>query len=86
MSPVKKIPSISDEYEYLNIRIKLTSNNIRIRIFAVSGIRIYSDICSEPYFNIRLSIFNEKSISRYVLWQKNIQCEILFRGNMSEPF
>ena len=36
-----KISSISDEYEYSNIQIKLPSDIIRIHI---SGVRIYSDI------------------------------------------
>ena len=38
--------SISDEYEYSNIRIKLPSNIIGIRICASSGVQIYSDIRS----------------------------------------
>ena len=42
--PFSKISSISDDYEYSNIRIKLPSNIIRIRIRAISGVRIYSDI------------------------------------------
>ena len=42
--PFSKMSSISDEYEYLNIRIKLPSNIIRIRISANSGVQIYLDI------------------------------------------
>ena len=63
-----------------------TTKYIRIFVCKFSKIRIYLNICSEPYFNIQLSIFNEKSKSRYNLCIKNIQCKILFRGNMSEPF
>ena len=44
--PFSKISSISDDYEYSNIRIKLPSNIIRIRIRAISGTQIYSDIHS----------------------------------------
>ena len=44
--PFSKISSISDEYEYSNIRIRLPSNIIRIRIRAISGVQIYSDIRS----------------------------------------
>ena len=44
VSALKKI-SISDEYEYSNIQIKWLSNIICICICAISGIRIYSDIC-----------------------------------------
>ena len=40
-----KISSISDEYEYFNIQIKLPSNIIFICIHAISGIQIYLDIC-----------------------------------------
>ena len=43
--PFSQISSISDEYEYLNIQIKLPANTIRICICAISGIKIYSDIC-----------------------------------------
>ena len=42
-------------------------------------------MCSEPYSNICLSFFNEKSKSRYDLCIKNIQYNILFRGSRSEP-
>ena len=44
--PFSKMLSISDEYEYSNIRIKLPSNIIRICICEISGVRIYLDICS----------------------------------------
>ena len=47
----KKNPSISDEYEYLNIWLKWPSNIIRIRICAISGVRIYSDIRSVNVFH-----------------------------------
>ena len=43
--PLSKITSISDEYEYSNIRIKLPSNIIRIRICDISSVQIYLDIC-----------------------------------------
>ena len=36
----------SDEHEYSNIRIKWPSNIIRIRIRAISPVRIYLDIHS----------------------------------------
>ena len=36
--PFSKMFSISDEYEYSNIRIKLPSNIIHIRIRAISGV------------------------------------------------
>ena len=42
----KKNSSISDEYVYSNIQIKWPSNIICICIRAISGIGIYSDICS----------------------------------------
>ena len=42
--PSVKIPLISDEYEYSNIQIKLPSHIICIRIYAISRVRIYSDI------------------------------------------
>ena len=44
--PFSKISSISDEYEYLNIQIKLPSNKLRNHILAISGIQIYLDIHS----------------------------------------
>ena len=44
--PFSKMPSISDEYEYSNIQIKLPLNILRIRIRANSDVRIYLDICS----------------------------------------
>ena len=42
--PFKKISSISDVYEYSNIEIK--SSSYIIHIFAISGVRIYSDLRS----------------------------------------
>ena len=51
---------------------------IRIFVRKFSKIQLYLNICSESYFNIQLSIFNEKSKSRYNLCIKNIQCKILF--------
>ena len=43
--PFSKVSSISDEYEYSNIRITLPLNIIPICICAISGIQIYLDIC-----------------------------------------
>ena len=63
-----------------------TSEYIRIFVRKFSKIRVYSNICSEPFFNIQLSIFNEKRKFRNNLCIKNIQCKILFRGNISECF
>ena len=63
-----------------------TTEYIQIFVCKFSKIRIYLNICSESYFNIQLSIFNEKSKSRYNLCIKNIQCKVLFRGNISHPF
>ena len=63
-----------------------TTEYIRIFVRKFSKIRLYLNICSEPYFNIQLSIFNEKRKSRYNLCIQNIQCIILFRGNISEYF
>ena len=48
--------------------------------------QIYLNIFSEPYFKVSLLIFNEKSIFRYSLCITNIQCKILFKGSMNEPF
>ena len=42
--PFSKISSAGDEYEYLNIRINLQLNNIRIPICAISGVQIYLDV------------------------------------------
>ena len=39
--PFSKISSTSDEYEYLNFRIKLPSNIIRSPICAISDVQIY---------------------------------------------
>ena len=44
-----------------------TTEYIRIFVPKFSKMWIYLNICSEPYFNIRLSLFNEKSKSRYNL-------------------
>ena len=63
-----------------------TTEYIQIFICKFSKIRLHLNICSEPYFNIQLSIFNEKCKSRYNLCIKSIQCKILFRGNISECF
>ena len=41
--PFSKNSSIIDDYEYSNIRIKLPSNTIRIRICAISSVQIYLD-------------------------------------------
>ena len=38
------VTTISDKYEYSNIKIKCSSNIICICIFAISWLRIYSDI------------------------------------------
>ena len=71
------------EYSFVDF---WTTKYIRIFVRKFSKIRIYLNIGSETYFNIWLSVFNEKSKSRWNLCIKNIQCKILFRGNMSEPF
>ena len=63
-----------------------TTKYIRIFVRKFSKIWIYLNICSEPYFIIQLSICDEESKSRYYICVKNIQCKILFRGNISEPF
>ena len=34
----EKVSSVSDEYEYSNIRVKLPLNIIRIHIHAISGV------------------------------------------------
>ena len=44
--PVSKVITISDEYSYSNIRIKLPSTMIHIRIHAISRVQIYSDMRS----------------------------------------
>ena len=44
--PFSKISSISDEFKYSNIWLKLPLNIIRICICAISGIWIYSDVYS----------------------------------------
>ena len=44
--PVSKVITISDEYLYSNIRIKLPSTIIRICIHAISRVQIYSDMRS----------------------------------------
>ena len=95
-----------------NIRIKGLSNTIRIRIRAISPVRIYKykyistnifrysfidfwtteyiqifvckfleiqtylNICSTSYFNICLSIFNEKVYLDIIYALQNIQCRI----------
>ena len=64
----------------------LTTEYIRIFVRKFSKNRICLNVCSKPYFNIQLNIFNEKNKSRYNLCMKNIQSKILFKGNMSEPF
>ena len=39
------------------------------------------------FFNSVLSIFNEKKIYLDIIYtSKNIQCTVLFRGSMREPF
>ena len=63
-----------------------TIEYIRIFVCKFSKIRLYLNICSEPYFDIKPSIFNEKSKSTHNLCIKNIQCKILLRGNISKYF
>ena len=47
-----------------------TTEYIKIFVRKFLKIRIYLNICSEQYFNICLSIFDEKSKSRYSLQTK----------------
>ena len=63
-----------------------TLKYIQIFVCKFTKIRIFLNICSKPYINIRPSFFNEKSKSKYNLCIKNIQFTILFRGNTSKPF
>ena len=42
--PFSKISSISDEYEYSNVEMKLPLKIICIHICAISGVQIYSGI------------------------------------------
>ena len=63
-----------------------TTEYIQIFVCKFSKIRLYLNICSESYFNIQLSIFNEKSKSGHNLCIKNMQCKILFWGNIRECF
>ena len=59
-----------------------------IQLFICKFLKIwkYLNICSEPYSNICMPIFNKNSFYWYNLCIKNIQCKILFTGSMSEPF
>ena len=60
---------------------------IQILVRKFFKIRIYLNMCSEPDLNVSQLIFNEKSIFRYSLCiKKYIQCKIVFRGSMTEPF
>ena len=63
-----------------------TTEYIQIFVCKFLEIRIQLNICSEPYFNIGLSILNEKVYSDITYSSQNIQCRISFRGSMSEPF
>ena len=63
-----------------------TTEYIRIFVRKFLKIRIYLNICTEPYFNICLSTFNEKSKSRYSLCTKKYTGKNLFRGCMNESF
>ena len=63
-----------------------TTKYIRIFVHKFSKIRLYLNICSEPYFNIQLSILMKKVNLDKIYVYKNIQCKILFRGNSSECF
>ena len=58
---------------------------IQIFVRKFFKIRIYLNICSEPYFNICLSIFNGKKLPWIEFMHKNIECKIVFRVSMSDP-
>ena len=64
----------------------LTTEYNRIFVLKFLKIRIYLNICLKLYFHICLSFLTKKVNQDIVYASKNIQCKILFRGNMSEPF
>ena len=49
-------------------------------------ILIYLNNRKEPYLGICLSIFNEKVYLDIIYASQNVQCRILFRESMNEPF
>ena len=63
-----------------------TTEYIQIFVGKFLKIKIYLNICSLPYLNICLSIFDEQVNLDTSYASKNIQCKIVFKGNMSEPF
>ena len=63
-----------------------TNKYIRIFVRKFFKIKINLNICSEPYLNVSLSFLMKKVYLDIVYASKNIQCKVLFRGNMSEPF
>ena len=63
-----------------------TTEYIKIFVCKFLEIRIYLNIRSEPYFDICLSILNKQAYLDIIYASQNIQCRILFRGSMSEPF
>ena len=50
-----------------------TTKYIRIFVRKFKKIQLYMNVCSKPYFNIQLSIFNENSKYKYNLCIKNFQ-------------
>ena len=63
-----------------------TTEYIRIFVHKFSKIRIYLNICSEPYFDIQLFIFNEISKSRYNLCIKISSVKFYFKETLVSPF
>ena len=70
-------------YSFVNF---WTTQYIPIFICKFLKIQNYLNICSETYFNICLSIFNEKINKDIIYASKNIQCKNLSRGSMIKPF
>ena len=64
----------------------LTTKYIWIFVSKFLEIRLYLNICSKPFFNICLSIFNENIYLDIIYASQNIHYRILFRGSMSEAF
>ena len=63
-----------------------TTEYIWIFVCKFSKIRIHFNIFSEPYFNIQLSIFNEKSKSRYNLCIKISSVKFYLEETLVSPF
>ena len=72
--------------EYYSYSYSCHFSSTNIFGYSFLKIRIYLNIYSERYFDICLSICDEKSKSRYSLCTKNLQCKILLIGSMSESF